>query len=634
MSVSLEAAFAEHQRGELVRAVRLYRSVIAAEPASADGWHLLGAAAVQLNLFGVGTASIRRATTLMPLNGVYAGNLGRAYEMAGELGIAEAVFRRALMLDAVSVQALEGLGRSAWRAGRGGEARSLARRLLVFRPDRAEAQTLRAHVELSQFAMREAAVAVQRALALDHGALQGADATLHALAGINAAELARITRDTLVRIVLNVGKRRRGKDPHYFWIIANVVGSMQFAGWADDEATESDRLFLYERSVGGFAAPPDTAERRLPTISQAGPCIAFVVAKLADDRHAPTRFVLNWVKWLVAGWSGCRCAVFVAHEAGVARFGELHRTWIGADRARFWYVDMSLPPLERDLRTLTAIDAVAPDLVFCWSDELPFEEVLYRRYPTVQFSQMMRKPLPSADVIVSLFDPGAVLRRWRAQGLPSADLDQVYRLRAVPVDRPPMRATRSRRDIGIDEKAFVIVSVSNRLSLELTETFVDMVFGHLALSARSLWLCIGALAFPSDRHNSSPLAARCRFIAYDRDLPGMFTACDAYANPPQRGGGLSVLWAMLAGLPVLTLDMAADGAGYVPEERRVVSLEAYRNALDRLAGDPSFRAQWGRRMQEVAIGLTESMRVVDDMQRIHAIAVQRFAKRHGGPAEG
>ena len=44
---------------------------------------------------------------------------------------------------------------------------------------------------------------------------------------------------------------------------------------------------------------------------------------------------------------------------------------------------------------------------------------------------------------------------------------------------------------------------------------------------------------------------------------------DVYLNPDRIGGGTSVAWAMLEGIPVITLDLALDGCNWVGRENAI-----------------------------------------------------------------
>jgi Flp pilus assembly protein TadD len=87
----LQRAVAHHQKGELSRAVALYREVTAAAPGNADAWHLLGLALTQGGRHDLALEPFRNAHAHAPTNAAFCRSLASAYLRAGAAADAERI---------------------------------------------------------------------------------------------------------------------------------------------------------------------------------------------------------------------------------------------------------------------------------------------------------------------------------------------------------------------------------------------------------------------------------------------------------------------------------------------------------------------------------------------------------------
>src|SRR5580658_10397479 len=68
---TLQLAVQHHQAGRLAEADRLYRQVLAREPANTDAWHLLGMIALQVGQVDAALELYRKAIALSPETAVF-----------------------------------------------------------------------------------------------------------------------------------------------------------------------------------------------------------------------------------------------------------------------------------------------------------------------------------------------------------------------------------------------------------------------------------------------------------------------------------------------------------------------------------------------------------------------------------
>jgi tetratricopeptide (TPR) repeat protein len=136
-ATALDEAIAYHQRGELDRAIQLYRQILISQPDHADALHLLGVTALQLGQPKQAIELIERAIALLPSEAVFHRNLGEAYRAADQLKRAAACFQVALRLQPNSADAAVNLGSIHMQSGQPARAAALFRQALQHQPDHA-----------------------------------------------------------------------------------------------------------------------------------------------------------------------------------------------------------------------------------------------------------------------------------------------------------------------------------------------------------------------------------------------------------------------------------------------------------------------------------------------------------------
>lgn len=103
-------ALAQHQKGQLAEAERLYRSVLKRDPNNAECLHLLGVIHFQRGRFDEAVKLIQRAVSVAPSFAAAHYNLGRSYEEQVALSEAAQSYGKAIALQPSSADAYLGLG--------------------------------------------------------------------------------------------------------------------------------------------------------------------------------------------------------------------------------------------------------------------------------------------------------------------------------------------------------------------------------------------------------------------------------------------------------------------------------------------------------------------------------------------
>jgi len=137
---TLNLARQHHQAGRLSEAERLYRQILAVEPAHADALHLLGVVALQCGHGGGAVELIGKAIALNPYQADFFDHLGAAMLALGRWDEAAANFREAIRLNPEYAEAHNNLGCALEPLGRTDEAAECYRRALALKPRYPDAQ--------------------------------------------------------------------------------------------------------------------------------------------------------------------------------------------------------------------------------------------------------------------------------------------------------------------------------------------------------------------------------------------------------------------------------------------------------------------------------------------------------------
>jgi tetratricopeptide (TPR) repeat protein len=130
----LQAAQQAHGAGDLQTAERLYRQVLAQQPANFDALHLLGVARAQQGKYGEAQLLVAKALALNPRHAGALSNLGNILSELGRPAEAIESLKRALALEPNYVEAIYNLGNALSKARRYEEAIAAYRDALQRRP--------------------------------------------------------------------------------------------------------------------------------------------------------------------------------------------------------------------------------------------------------------------------------------------------------------------------------------------------------------------------------------------------------------------------------------------------------------------------------------------------------------------
>jgi tetratricopeptide (TPR) repeat protein len=162
----LDEAAAHQRQGRLPEAERLYRRILAIDPAHAPALHLLGTLAREVGRLDVAAETIRKAIAIDPRKAAYHSNLGAVLQAQSRLDEAAACYEAALALSPQLAEAHMNLGTVLHAQGLPEQAAARLRCALALKPNLAEAHMNLGNALQAQGRLAEALASHQRALRL------------------------------------------------------------------------------------------------------------------------------------------------------------------------------------------------------------------------------------------------------------------------------------------------------------------------------------------------------------------------------------------------------------------------------------------------------------------------------------
>lgn len=249
------------------------------------------------------------------------------------------------------------------------------------------------------------------------------------------------------------------------------------------------------------------------------------------------------------------CPVHSLTYYGSREFEEYHVTAYHPSVA-IEYTDI-ITPKEKMQHELDKIIEFSPDLIIDMSTDASIFSFIYSQY-------FLTLCLPLSGYQSSAYFAYFVTKDKacfsRANSIYGAvDENQVIEYSSFCLLPPSPRHNYTRADFLLNEDDFVLITVGNRLSREMTQSFVDTICETLLVKPNIKWLVVGSKNEYLFRNYADYCDShKIIWIEYEDDLPALYKMCDLYLNPIRMGGGASIYWAMCCGVPVAMLSAVCD----------------------------------------------------------------------------
>jgi glycosyltransferase involved in cell wall biosynthesis len=184
--------------------------------------------------------------------------------------------------------------------------------------------------------------------------------------------------------------------------------------------------------------------------------------------------------------------------------------------------------------------------------------------------------------------------------------------------RPDAAArSRLRSELGVASEQMVVLAVSR---LVWHKGYPELAAAIADVPTAALWVVGERLV--SDRGPDmrallldGGLGERLRLLGYRDDVPDLMAAADVFVLPSRfEGLPMSVIEAMLSGLPVIAADVRGPAEQVVPDVTGLLvppgDASALAAALVRLAADPELRARMGEAGRQRAVERYDEARVI------------------------
>lgn len=340
--------------------------------------------------------------------------------------------------------------------------------------------------------------------------------------------------------------------------------------------------------------------------------IAIVTGQLLQKVHAPTSIVINYATNLKKYFPDYEIKIFVddmfcfcpeeevilhLYASNISsKMSTVHSNELEPMNIKVYYSNPELDRISRIQMDINAILDFQPDLLFVMGSDFSFAaSYLYPYFPIVKFSFGGAENSPYADLYISGRGETDLRDEYRYYGITS----RKYVSHQSGLELPIPKKNIKREDLSIAPNDFVMVTVGNRLAVDMDHEFLGIMCDVLEKSDSIKWVIVGLNGV--NQYILHPFRklieiGKIIIIAYEEDLAALYQICDIYVNPFRLGGGISGAIAMNQQLPVVSLKNFGDVSVYVGEED-CVEKQMFKDEIMKLYLDREYRFKKGEKMK-------------------------------------
>lgn len=185
----------------------------------------------------------------------------------------------------------------------------------------------------------------------------------------------------------------------------------------------------------------------------------------------------------------------------------------------------------------------------------------------------------------------------------------------------------SKKDFGIPSESFVIILAGSRLDKEVEESFLEIIDRILALEEHFMIAVIGKCPKLKERISKGKWPYRFFFLGTQKKFREAIAIGDVFLNPPRQGGGTGSLYAIMEGVPVITLDHC-DVKANVGDKFVCGCVEEMPSLVLKYFTDEEFRKEQKencrkRAMEQTNIDSIQSFQKLSDIVKEYAVSQEK-----------
>lgn len=412
--------------------------------------------------------------------------------------------------------------------------------------------------------------------------------------------------------------------------LALLHGLTQLCWWCDLKLSDADEAMLAAAGrTAMFSELGQLPRVCAPWSPDARFSHAIVSGDLVTPLHSPTRGLFDYALALARDPKNRRVDVYV-REPLSPELSAYAQERLGEHFGRVRFL-----PKDPGQEYLVNAIGLGPTTFHIWCEQA-FDmsiTMLSLFGPTVMFTCGDAAPIQFADVYWYCHTPQYIQGLWRRRGAPERFISNYRQAQSAPFDSVPELLGQQRHEFGLAEDDKVIVTVGNRLGIDMDQSFVDGMALRILGDSRVRWVMVGPLQEFWLGAFQQVLGRQFVHIDKTKELPTLFALCDVFANPFRAGGGTTAIMSVDSGAPVLTRGDLGDVPAFVPQAHHAPSAQAYFERLDELLANPALRAAWLAEQQALlAVRLDQDL-FVRELGELCDLAQIRYGRRGREPLD-
>lgn len=209
---------------------------------------------------------------------------------------------------------------------------------------------------------------------------------------------------------------------------------------------------------------------------------------------------------------------------------------------------------------IQAIDAFDPEMILCVSAPSVLAEPFHDRSFCFIYPTERGVPITNHCYFHTWDQPDGEMRRIIA----NENLSNLYLFTQHPgFDVKPPSTALTRQQFGIPKDVFLFVVVGLRLSQDVDDRFLELLCQICEHPNAHIGFAGNFDDYEEKVGHHPSLRGRTTHLGLQEDIMGVYQISDAFLNPIRKGGGSAIVYAMQAGLPILSLPFGDAGMATV-----------------------------------------------------------------------